>query len=76
MKQDGDRSELQDRVAAELREKMSKTSQTSDSPDFVEDSRYQEGTKSGSNIGMILMVVVAIVLLVVAAIFLSQKFTN
>jgi hypothetical protein len=46
MKQEHERSKLQEKIAAELREKAARTSLAdAESPDMVEDSAYQEGTR-------------------------------
>lgn len=49
VKQDGERTKLQEKITAELREKMMKTADIDNElPDLVEDSAYQEGTKRTS----------------------------
>ena len=46
MGQSGEQTELQKKIAAELREKSMRTAQEEgERPDFVEDSVYQRGTK-------------------------------
>ncbi|MDR0397838.1 MAG: hypothetical protein LBH36_01480 [Candidatus Nomurabacteria bacterium] len=46
MKQEHERSKLQEKIAAELREKATRTSLVdNESPDMVEDSAYQENTR-------------------------------
>ncbi len=66
--QDENRSELQNRIAAELQEKARKKAQQSSLPDGVEDSQYIRGTrqtKSRSWIyGIFFLLVVAIVIFI------------
>lgn len=61
IKQNEQRSQLQEKLAAELQAKAKKRSDQ-DLPDGVEDSQYIKGTKSGSRLAW-LWVLVAVVLL-------------
>ena len=69
----GKRSELQEKLAAELREKMARTSEgdgesklTEDLPDHVEDSAYVKGYEKSKPIPRV--VIVAIVIVAILAI--------
>ena len=50
VRQDESRTELQDRIAAELQEKARKRAQDAERPDGVDDSKYIEGTKGTSGL--------------------------
>lgn len=50
VKQNQRRTELQERIAAELQEKARKKAETTDLPDGVDDSRYIEGTKTTTSL--------------------------
>lgn len=70
MKQEHERSKLQEKIAAELREKAARTGLTdAEAPDMVDDSVYQENT-SGTNVAFwawmaVLGVVILTIVLVV-----------
>jgi hypothetical protein len=68
VRQNEERSELQQRLAAELREKAKKRAE-SDAvrPDGIEDSNYLEGTKTTTSLAgvWIAIVIVALILLVI-----------
>lgn len=49
VRKDDNRTALQERVAAELQEKL-RANQPSDNPDGVDDSRYIEGTKQTTSL--------------------------
>ena len=71
IRQDDNRSKLQERVAAELREKAKlQAGKSPDQPDGVEDSRYLEGTKSTTSLAWVW---IAIILFAIAA-FLAIVF--
>lgn len=62
VKQNQSRSELQERIAAELQEKARKKAEPADKPDGVEDSRYIEGTKRTTGLALAwLLIGIAIV---------------
>ena len=74
IRQDEKRSELQQRLAAELREKAkSRTLQDGELPDGVEDSRYLEGTKKTTSLAWAW---IAIVILAVAAVIFIVLYAN
>ena len=50
VKQNQSRTELQERIAAELQEKARKKAEPVDAPDGVDDSRYIEGTKQTTSL--------------------------
>lgn len=59
LKQDTQRSELQQRIATELQEKAKRKSTESDQPDGVTDSAYLKDTKSTTSLAWIWAVIVA-----------------
>lgn len=68
MNQQGKRSELQERIAADLREKAKKTSQESEPTDVsIDDLKFMEGTKQTTGLAwawlLIFLMVVAIVIM-------------
>ncbi|MCL2444721.1 hypothetical protein FWD07_01195 [Candidatus Saccharibacteria bacterium] len=69
VKQDGQRSQLRDRVAAELREKAQRTSLDEGAKtDFVEDSVHQRDMKQTTSLAgawVALFVLVAVAILIV-----------
>jgi hypothetical protein len=69
LRDQGKRSELQDRIAAELREKMASQSdmEEPDLPDGVDDSAYLKSyeKKAGPNSRVVVLLVVLFVILVV-----------
>lgn len=72
IRQDDNRSELQQRLAAELQERNKQKAQPVDLPDGVEDSQYLKDTKTTTSLAwiwiiLILAVVVLIVWLTVAS---------
>ncbi len=71
VRQDENRSELQQRLATELQDRARKKAEEAELPDGVTDSQYIKGTKVGSSL---LGVWLAIGVLVVAvAVFLIVK---
>lgn len=71
MNQDERRSELQEKIAAELREKVKKTQQAEGSFDGAEDITYLEGTKKTTTLAPAWIVIV-IMAAVVVGMFLMQ----
>ena len=66
MKQNEQRSELQDRIAAELQEKAKRNSQLQDRPDGVDDAAYMKNTKQTTSLAWVwLLIGIAIVALVI-----------
>jgi uncharacterized protein HemX len=68
IRQSEDRSQLQQRVAAELQEKARKRAQESTQPDGVTDSAYLKDTKSTTSLAWVWVLIV--VLAVGATVFL------
>jgi hypothetical protein len=69
MKQEHERSKLQEKIAAELREKATRTSLAdAEAPDMVNDSAYQENTRETRNAAwawlILLLVVVASIIFI------------
>lgn len=59
IQQNDDRSKLQEKVAARLREKAKQQSQIDDTlPDGVDDSKYLEDTKTTTSLAWIWVVIV------------------
>lgn len=59
LKQDTQRSELQQRIATELQEKAKRKSMESDQPDGVTDSAYLKDTKATTSLAWVWLAVVA-----------------
>lgn len=63
IRQDDERSKLQERIAAELREKAKAKGQTDPTlPDGVEDTNYLKDTKQTTGLAWVWAVIIAIVL--------------
>lgn len=62
VRQNENRSKLQERLAAELQEKARSREETPDRPDGVDDSRYMEGTKQTTSLAWLWVVVVLFVI--------------
>jgi len=60
IRQNEDRSKIQERVAAELQERAKQRAMLQDSPDGVEDSQYIKGTKVTTNLAWVWLVIIAI----------------
>jgi hypothetical protein len=71
VRQDENRSELQQRLATELQDRAKKKAEAADLPDGVTDSQYIKGTKEGSSL-LWLWVLIG-VLVVATAIFIIIK---
>lgn len=72
VKQNQSRTELQEKIAAELQEKARKKSEPADRPDGVDDSRYIEGTKATTTLAPVWLIIgtaaiIVIIWLVVAS---------
>lgn len=72
VKQDGKRSELQERIAAELREKAERTSNTEDEPktDFLADSKYLENTKNTTGLMHVWLLLFFAIVVAVVIVFI------
>jgi F0F1-type ATP synthase assembly protein I len=71
VRQDENRSELQQRLATELQDRARKKAEEADLPDGVTDSQYIKGTKVGSSLLGVWLVIGVLVFAV--AIFLIVK---
>lgn len=60
LKQDTQRSELQQRIATELQEKAKRKSMESDQPDGVTDSAYLKDTKPTTGLAWVWAVIIAL----------------
>jgi type VI protein secretion system component VasF len=60
VRQDQNRTELQDRIAAELQEKARKRTEMADRPDGVDDSQYMEGKKQTTSLALVWLVIAVI----------------
>ena len=72
VKQNQSRTELQEKIAAELQEKARKKSEPADRPDGVDDSRYIEGPKATTTLAPVWLIIgtaaiIVIIWLVVAS---------
>jgi len=68
IRQDDNRSQLQQRLATELQEKARKRAEEAELPDHVEDSQFIKGTTGTARYAWIW--IVAVVALIVAAIII------
>lgn len=74
LKQNEQRSELQDRIAAELQEKAKRNAQLQDRPDGVDDAQYMKGTKQTTSLAWIwLLIGVAIIAIVIWLLIATAK---
>jgi hypothetical protein len=71
VRQDENRSELQQRLATELQDRARKKAEEAELPDGVKDSQYIKGTQEGNKL-LGVWVIIGI-LVVVAAIFVIIK---
>ena len=55
--QKDERSELQQRIAADLQQKAKQSSQKADRPDGVDDSQYIKGTKTTTSLAWVWVVI-------------------
>lgn len=62
IKQNQQRTELQEKLAAELQEKARKKSESADLPDGVEDSQFIKGTKPASKTSWIWLIVAVVLI--------------
>jgi hypothetical protein len=69
IRQNDNRSQLQERLAAELQERAKKNAQKDDLPDGVADSQFIKGTKQTTSLAWVWAIVV--ILLVAAVIWLT-----
>jgi cell division protein FtsX len=74
VKQDGNRSQLQQQIAAELQEKAKRRSEEAELPDHVADSRYIEHTTRTTNLGWVWIVVIAIIIAVAIFLIINKGF--
>ncbi len=61
IRQDDERSELQQRIAAELQQKAKDNSKLADRPDGVDDSQYIKGTKTTTSIAWVWVIMAVII---------------
>ncbi len=61
IRQDDERSELQQRIAAELQQKVKDNSKLADRPDGVDDSQYIKGTKTTTSIAWVWVIMAVII---------------
>lgn len=73
IRQEDNRSKLQERLATELQEKAKARAEEADRPDGVTDSSYLEGTKKTTSLAWVW---IAIVVAVVAAVLVFMFSTN
>lgn len=72
VRQDQERSELQQRIAAELREKAKQRAAREETrPDGVEDSAYLKGTKQTTSLAWVWIVIV--VLIIITLVYVAFK---
>lgn len=74
VRQDQNRTELQERIAAELQEKAKNRSKQQDTPDGVDDSKYIEGTKRTTSLAWAwLLIGIATIVVIVWLVVESTK---
>lgn len=73
IRQEDNRSKLQERLATELQEKAKARAEKADRPDGVDDSTYIEGTKKTTSLAWVW---VAIVLAVIALVLVFMVSVN
>jgi len=61
IRQDEQRSELQNRLATELQDRAKERAKSADRPDGVEDSQYIKGTEKTSNLAWVWVVIILLV---------------
>jgi basic membrane lipoprotein Med (substrate-binding protein (PBP1-ABC) superfamily) len=72
IQRDENRSQLQEKLAAELREKAkTRAAREDDRPDGVDDSQYLVGTKKTTSLAWAWVVVVVLILIAIAVIILN-----
>jgi hypothetical protein len=66
LKQDEEKTELQQKIAMELQDKLRKKDDLTTPPDFVDDSAYLKGTKKTTTLAFAwVLIVIAIVVITV-----------
>ena len=60
IRQDEQRSELQNRLATELQDKARQRAKMADRPDGVEDSQYMKGTEKTSSLAWVWIVIIMV----------------
>jgi F0F1-type ATP synthase assembly protein I len=60
IKQDENRSELQQRIAAELQQKAVSRAKAEDRPDLVDDSEYIKGTKATTSLAGVWIAIILV----------------
>lgn len=60
IKQDEDRSKLQQRIAAELQQKAVSRAKSEDRPDLVDDSQYIKGTKTTTSLAGVWITIILV----------------
>ena len=74
VRQDENRTELQERIAAELQEKARKRALDADRPDGVEDSNYMNGTKQTTSLaGVWIFIAVATVGIIISLMIIGMQ---
>lgn len=68
----GQRSKLQDKITADLREKAQKTSQPGDRPDFVEDAEYSKHLKKTGRFSWFWFVLIFLAIVSLIVIFVLK----
>ena len=72
IRQDENRSQLQEKLAAELREKAkARAAREDDRPDGVDDSQYLVGTKKTTSLAWAWIVVVVLIIIAITVIILN-----
>lgn len=72
VRQNENRSKLQERLAAELQEKARARAEETTMPDGVDDSRYIEGTKKTTSLAWVWLMVIAFAIAAVVFLIVSS----
>lgn len=74
IRQDEERSKLQERLAAELQERAKQKAVLGDRPDGVNDSQYLKGTKQTTSLAWVwVLIAVSVIVIVIWLIIASMK---
>jgi hypothetical protein len=72
IRQNDNRSQLQERLAAELQERAKKNASKDDLPDGVEDSQYLKNTKATTSLAWLWTIIILIIVGVVILLTISS----
>ena len=73
VRQDENRSELQQRLATELQDRAKKKAEEAELPDGVEDSRYIKGTKQTTSLAGVWLIILALAIAAVVILIITTS---